>query len=351
MFSGQGCRSLNCREQAANSLVRSVGLIADRVWISDHLSEKFADFGRITNEKLDEVAFDMYVIVHMLPLILEGVIQFRSPWTALCEQCVSEFEARIEANSKTLLRQFRKEFKLAKQPNGEYVADTGACFDPPMRYRVIHLKGRAPTPSRFALRTIAEESRSAMWVAREASITGGSVFSNSRIGLAALQYQDGRLSDRKNLSISDADRELTVPWVSDLNALQIVRLREEASKALPTFREKMANALSNPKAKSGNSADVIAELRYQAAEVRAELDAKRGNSARLLKATYGLLGLGLSVYGVASEQVVPGVAGLLPLIQLLISHQTGHEAEMAKLTTRPAYVLVKAQDILAHGSH
>ena len=350
MFGGNGCRSLACREKTANSLVRSVGLIADRVWISDHLSEKFADFGRVTNNKLDDVAFDMFVIVQLLPLILTGVIQFRSPWTSLCKQCIAEFNERIETSSKTLLKQFRKEFKLAKQPNGEYIADTGACFDPPMHYRVIHSKGQlVPTAARFALRTIAEESRSAMWVAREASLMGGSIFSNSRIGLAALQQEDGRLGDRKSLLVMDADREFDVPWVSDLNALQIVQLREEASKALPTFREKMAHALSTSKPR--DSTDTIAELRYQAAEVRAELQAKRGKSAHLMKATYGLLGLGLSVYGVANEQVVPGVAGLLPLIQLLISHQTGHEADVAKLTTRPAYVLVKAQDILTHAQH
>ena len=61
-----------------------------------------------------------------------------------------------------------------------------------------------------------------------------------------------------------------------------------------------------------------------------------------------MLGLALSAYGVATDQVVPGVAGLLPVLQLLISHKTGHEADVAKLTTRPGYVLVKAQDLLEH---
>ena len=128
LFGGNGCRSLDCREKAANSLVRGVGLIADRVWISDHLSEKFADFGRVTNDELDDVAFDMFVIVQLLPLILAGVIPFRSPWTSVCKQCAAEFDERIESSS-MLLKQFRKEFKLAKQSNADYIADTGACFD------------------------------------------------------------------------------------------------------------------------------------------------------------------------------------------------------------------------------
>jgi hypothetical protein len=64
-----------------------------------------------------------------------------------------------------------------------------------------------------------------------------------------------------------------------------------------------------------------------------------------------VLGLGLSVYGIATDQVLPGVAGLLPILQLLNSHKVGLEADVAKLTPRPGYVLVKAQDILAHTQH
>jgi hypothetical protein len=78
------------------------------------------------------------------------------------------------------------------------------------------------------------------------------------------------------------------------------------------------------------------------------LEAIRKNSARYWKATYGILGLGLSAYGVAADQVLPGVGGLLPIIHLLIDHKTGHESEVSKLTTSPGFVLVKAQDILAH---
>jgi hypothetical protein len=89
-------------------------------------------------------------------------------------------------------------------------------------------------------------------------------------------------------------------------------------------------------------------LREQAEIVKSELTIARKNSGRYWKTTYGLLGLGLSAYGVASDQIIPGVGGLLPLIQLLINHKAGHGKDVDKLTSRPGYVLVKAQDILAH---
>jgi hypothetical protein len=107
--------------------------------------------------------------------------------------------------------------------------------------------------------------------------------------------------------------------------------------------------VSDPKLTAASGSDeLIAGLREQAAEVRAELDAKRRHSARFWKATYGILGLGLSAYGVAADQLLPGVGGLLPVIHLLISHKTGHESEISKLASKPGYILVKAQDILSH---
>jgi hypothetical protein len=177
------------------------------------------------------------------------------------------------------------------------------------------------------------------------------VFSNSRIGLAGMLQCDGRLPrTREGLRVLEESRELDIPWVSELNPLQVLQLREEASQAVPLLREMLAKAITYSEDQSSTRADpdVIGALRAQAAEVRAELSAKQTKSARYWKVAYGLLGLGLSAYGVATDQVLPGVGGLLPILQLLIAHKTGHESEVAKLKARPGYVLVRAQDILAH---
>jgi hypothetical protein len=182
-------------------------------------------------------------------------------------------------------------------------------------------------------------------------MTGGAVFSNSRIGLAGLARSDGRVFHTGNILMLDQSRDFTVPWVSDLSPLQILQLREEASTALPLLREKICKALKvgDDNLSSRNDIDnLMMSLREQAAEVRSELEAKRKNSARFWKVTYGILGLGLSVYGAATNQAVPAVGGLLPIIQLLIGHKVGHDSDIATLTSKPGYVLVKAQDLLAH---
>jgi hypothetical protein len=350
-----GCIQPNCRFQVADRIARSVGLIADRVWLTDFLSERFVDFGRVTNAKLDEVILDTLVLSRLLPLIQAGIVRFRSPWVATCSSCFAHFDGRVNDSARDIARVFRRDLKLKRGESADhYVFDTGKCFDPPL---MMHLSPSAnKTPAKLNARAftdewIGSELRSALWIAREASLTGGSIFTNSRIGIAGLLQQEGRLVDRRTLLLLDKEREFSVPWVSELDASQILQLREEASKALPLFREKMAQAMSIPSddvLSSTSPSKVVAELREQAAEVRSELEARRKNSARYWKTTYGLLGLGLSAYGVASDQIMPGVGGLLPIIHLLINHKAGYETDVSKLTTRPGFVLMKAQDILAH---
>lgn len=354
LLSGQGCADLKCRVEAAKRTARSVGLIADRVWLTDLLSEQFVDFGKPTKEKIDAVIADVVVLSQLLPLIAAGVVRFRSPWIPACRSCSDYFYSRAEEATEELTNVFLSEIRIADGPDGMFYAHTGNCLEPTLVYHNIP-KNRenvqeVPTAREWAKSWIHNEFVSILWRAREASMTGGSVFSNSRVGLSGLLLQEGRLNSVSNLSLLDSERNISVPWVSDLDAQQIVQLRNEASLALPQFREKISQALSprQSDAPTTTATSLLTELRAQAAEVRSELEIKRKSSARYWKATYGILGLGLSAYGIGTDQVLAGIGGLLPVIHLLINHKTGQESEVAKLTTKPGYVLVKAQDILAH---
>jgi hypothetical protein len=353
LLSGDGCGNFDCRLKAADRIARSAALISDRVWLSDTLSTQFLDFGRATNEKIDNVIRDALVLVRLLPLIHAGIIKFRLPYIQICSSCAANFVSETGCSSKKVTQIFRRDFQLEALPDEGFFLNTGKCINPSISILLHHSPEIKAKPN---LRDVAEEFvvdqlRSTLLVAREASLTGGSIFTNSRVGLAGLLQIEGRLLDRRTLLLMDKEREFSVPWVSELDAKQILQLREEASTALPLFREKMAKAMSISSLDTiSNSTPsmFIEELREQAAEVRAELNIKRKHSSRYWKTTYGLLGLGLSAYGIATDQITPGIGGLLPILQLLINHKSGHEAEVSKLTSRSSYVLVKAQDILAH---
>jgi hypothetical protein len=351
LLSGDVCVMPKCRVAAAERLARSFGLIADQVWLTDHLSTEVMGMGRPTNAAIDRLMQQTLALAPLLPLIEARIIRFRSPWIATCEGCKKKFEDRVEATSQEVLKVFRRDFKVKRRKDGGFFVITGKAFEPEV---VLHSAStsskRIPSNRECAVREVAGQVSQVLWTAREASMTGGSIFTNSRVGLSGLLHGEGRLPDRKTLLLFDGDRAFEVPWVSQLSPEQILQLRQEASLALPVFRERLARALAQtgPEVSIQSSRELISELRAQAAEVRAELSVKRTKSARYWKTTYGVLGLALSAYGVATDQIVPGVAGLLPILQLLISHKTGHEADVAKLTTRPGYVLVKAQDLLEH---
>jgi len=349
IISGDGCAAFPCRLQAADRIARSVGLIADRIWLTDTISPRLADFGRTTNEKIDSLIEDAQILSRLSPLINANLIKFRSPSYLICESCFDKFNGEVSSLTKVLVRKFRADYKLEFSEETGLIAHTGKCFEPPLLMTDPYAT-QLPKLSDVIGSHVERELRSVLHVAREASLTGGSIVSNSRLGLAGLLERDGRLLNRRSMLLLEKEREVNVPWVSELSPEQIVQLRDEAASALPAFRSQLTKIFTAEESDEGFNAVInsLDALRDQAAEVRAELDAKRKYSSKYWKVTYGVLGLGLSAYGLATENIAAGVGGLLPLIQLLINHQTGYESEIAKLTTRPGYVLLKAQDILAH---
>jgi hypothetical protein len=351
LFSGSGCAELPCRLATTDRLARSVGLIADEVWLHDTFSTKFLDFGRATNSKLDEVVADVVVLSRLSPLIQAEIVRFQPSLVFVCNDCHNKFEAQVESVANQLLRKFRKDFRLREDPEGGWFVDTGKCFDPPLVHFAVSRERSKPRIETLSKGIVADEVRSAFWVARDAAVLGGSVLSNSRIGLTGLLENEGRFPSRNALLRLEEEREISVPWVSTLEPKQIVELRQEASSALPSFRNELARTLAYPEdglSRANSSKEVIARLREQADLVREELSSRRRVAARYWRSTYTLLGLGLSAYGVAADEVVAGAVGLLSTIQLLIEHKTGYESDVERLKHMPGYVLVKAQQLLDH---
>lgn len=351
LLSGDGCMDLNCRISAAERLARSLGLIADRVWLTDHLSTEVISLGRATNDAIDRLMHHAVALAPLLPLMKAGIVRFRSPWIAACEACSQHFEISVEKTAQEVIRLFSRQIAIERRDSGGYFVRTGNVFEPPLVLHGSRIDGTIPSRRDFAETLVKREIRQVLWASREATFTRGAVFSNSRVALAGMLQCEGRLPHRASeLRVLEDSRAFDVPWVSELKPAQVLQLREEASHAIPLFRELLARAMtfSAGETSSATPKDLIEDLRAQAAEVRAELSIKNSKSARYWRTTYGLLGLGISAYGVATDQPLAGLGGLLPVLQLLIEHRTGHESEAEMLRTRPGYVLVKAQDILAH---
>lgn len=182
-----GCIDPKCKIEAAKRIVRSVGLIADRVWLTDNISERLANIGRSTNQKLEEIMGDVITISHLLPLIKAGIVRFRCPIIPICGSCLTEFDDQISRTAKDLVKVFKRDIKLERRADGGFIARTGKCFEPPIVWSSFESNlAQLPDAEEYAKYAIESEVRSAFWVAREASLSGGSILSNSRLGLAGL---------------------------------------------------------------------------------------------------------------------------------------------------------------------
>lgn len=352
--SSGGCSDVGCRVAAAERTARSIGLIADRVWITDYLTETFCDFGRATNERMNTVLADVQVLGTLMPLIAGGVLRFKSPWIPSCKGCLEQFDKRVQQIAVDLHAAFVGGFELEDRGGNRYALQTGAVFEPTVVLRLSNERNKPVGPPDVGWLTqkiVHDAVHSAMWVGREAAASRGSVFSNSRIGLAGFVHQDGRFKSLADLKILDEARSVDLPWVSELTPSQLMELRNEACSALPQFRELMAKGLVyRPDSKLGGDVDMIYELRQQAAEVRDELQIINRNAKRFWKQPFMLLSLGAAALGLATDQPLGAASGLLALWQFLGTHESGNEKDVDKLKCRPGYVLIKAHDLLAHAA-
>ena len=346
-----GCAYIGCRLEAARRFARSLGLLGDTVWVTDSLTEQFLEDHALDEVRFQKILGDIAVLLELFPLIISGIIKFRSPWRPVCGGCHAVFEDHVHRITSELFTEYSSEFSVENMDFG-FSLDTGTIYSPPIITRVFPAKWRGahrtPLPEEVIRQILSTAVRSALWSSSEASDKNGVVFSNSNLGMAALARQEGWIRGRREVRVFDESRNINLPWVSDLNAEQILQLRSEASLALPALRELMSRHLSSTDIKNYSAADVIGELREQAIEVRNELESTKRNSGRYWKTAYATLGLGISAYGIGSGQVAASIAGLLPILQLLIQHETGTEHQLDKMRRRPGYVLLKASDILQH---
>jgi hypothetical protein len=353
LFGGSGaCMHLACRVQYCDQVARSVALMADTVSVHDFFGDFIMDMNRPTNAELDSLLEEVSLLHRLRPLISAGILGFRSPMMAICQGCASEFSSRVDKTTQVLFSEFASTMSVERSPDGSVSIDSGQLYDPHLFHRINPGFAATRTDEELIFAQIYNSVRDTLWDARDASMQGGALFSNSRIGLSGMLIQENRIGSSSDVRILEGHRAAQLPWVSGLTVEQTLQLREEASVALPRLREFLARHLA---ARPVNTAiptkaeEYVQELREQAAEVKAELQIATRRSGSLAKNTLGILGLGIAALGFATE-----AESSLLLTELLTTlgliHGIGSDSgdHAAALTAKPGYVLVAAEEILAH---
>jgi hypothetical protein len=93
---------------------------------------------------------------------------------------------------------------------------------------------------------------------------------------------------------------------------------------------------------------LVDELRDEAARVKSEIDATRTRRDQFTRGAFGFLGMSLAIYGAASGNESTAVAGLLSVLGLLHADESHKHRVQTKAKNSPAYVLVKAREIVEH---
>lgn len=355
LFRGDGaCMEFACRISYADQIARSIALMADQVSMHDFLMDRIVKLGNRTNEDMDLLLSDIFLLKRLRPLIESKILTFEPTIFAVCSSCLSNLQERIIDISDRMLEAFRGEMTVGRYENGTAYVDVGPLYQPSL---FIHWLNSVANTSDDELLThvIRNCIRAALLDAYSASSSGGAVFSNSPIGMAGIMDGENRFEGKGSFRALDAQRAGSLPWVKGLTIEQTLQLREEASTALPRLREFLARNLGARSVddRTGTTeADYVAQLREQAEEVRSELFIVTRKRSSFMQNALGLASLGVCALGLSADLLTKaeGAIQLLSTLGMLHGMSSPHGQQLQQLRARPGYVLVAAEEILGHAS-
>lgn len=360
-FSRYGlCSEKQCRIEAANQFSRTVGLYADVVTISDPLTKPlFSKNFLPTKRNFQQLLDDIVVLKSMEPLIRAGVVRFRTYRSHTCEHCLPGSMEPVHKVLSQLLEAIAPELKFQRR-NDFIEIDTGNLFTPTL-FKDERLSPELKSQIRNGLsideagRIIYQENlkrilRDVVENMISSANIKASLFSSSRLHMLAVQALDAEDPKLKNIEAWESARAIDLPWIRNLSPEGIVRLRDGTGYALPRFRERMLKILSQTQNKPEDITTKIMELREEAAELTAKLDALNPKYGQLYRSVAGSLGLTISVCGFASGGIPTSMAltFLMTLLAGIHLHARKDQQEVQELVSRPAYVLLKAKEIIGH---
>ncbi len=362
-FSPHGlCDSPACRIHAANQVARTLGLYADVVTIPDSFSYALADTTKPTPSQLRWLATLIRVLRELAPMMRAGVIRFWSGRMPLCATHHNEFVNKVDAGVSTLLRDLTPELDATMA--GDFIhINGGRLHDPPLHLvRKLTQKDKQRLKAGTSLKELARKIyvedvkrsvHAALTDLRYSEKISSSLFSTSRQELLALRKFDSDAPGLSDIAAWEKACSMQLPWISKMSVQQVLTLRQEASRALPAFRETFVRQITRTDGNVEPVASAIEQLRAEAAELEAELKALNPQSEATFRNVAGALGITVSVYGFAAGFAPTAVAlgGLMSLLGLLHSSARKDEQDEAKLLSKPAYVLVKAKELVEHAPH
>lgn len=350
------CADLACRVKTALNFSRTFGLYSDIIYLPD----SFTDF--IYQEEFkgswnkQEIHTKIVVLKILMPFIEAGIIRFRSPLQPFCSKCMTKFDLELDRITYQMLDQYIEFMDISY--DSEYITICSGDMYIPRLTRSFKIRKNSSEKSihkkidHYLFSLIRADIRQHLFSMSDAKGLNSTLISNSRLGLGGIQSLD-----RSKLQIKSPDweqaRTIDLPWVNKLTPIEVIRLRDEASKALPEFREMLFQHISQPQEGSvevndKKLTDAIVDLRLQAVEIKKEIEILSKSKEKHFYNLTGVLGLGIGICAAAVSEPLVGVGALMSTLALLHNPLKKVEDDELRLKSKPAYLLLKAKEILEH---
>ena len=359
------CSTPRCRVAIAERFARTVGIYADEVIVPDPATALVYRAEENAERRFEELQTVLAALRTLEPLMRAGVIRFGRPARRYCDECqlsVEKFLDTTIAQVEDVLKEGLT-YQLTPLPNGDYVVGFKYAGADGVHSRTITESAGAQlrTTEAFVSPTeqesivlspyLSEAARMLLATAFTARLiadgTGGLLATGD--AATAHLFEGARGSVWSNARFAELQKvqAIDLPFVRELTIDEIVVLRQEAANALPRFRSVIERSILRSDAEA-DVRDVVAELRGQAADVKAELAAlERGRRWRAgLMA--GSVGLSMVLFAASPPLGAAALAGALAAMAGMHPHSAKDEIEAAKLESNAGYVLVRAEGLLRH---
>ena len=368
----QKCANKLCRIDNAQVFARSVGLYSDRVLVPDIFTSAVlhSDDAKHASENLFE---ELCVLNELLPLLRAGVLRFSRPLFFLCPQHRAEITRNVDLEQivGTIFDAMANEFQLKihessgsndtvgiRNPINELWNFSSISKDDSRRILQRYHRGKGGSLPAKAIREFMPMIKSKLSASvfdvlrqlRTAERAHAVLTMGSRLDALVLT---GAPIPKTVQAAENWERIRTIqlPWVRDLEVQEIVELREAAPLALSRMRSNLTARLSETDSGVIDTAKIAQELEGEALEIQSDLLAWKGARGRQFNLGFGALGIALVVYGLAHDTILAAGAAVLSSVGDAYTNFREEQFETAKLTGRPGFVLLKAQELLHTRNH
>jgi hypothetical protein len=367
------CLSPACAPQASNDFVKTVGLYTEVAVIPDPLTAFFMSESDRDDEEFVILFRHLKVLEEIQPLFEAGVLRVATPVHSYCEDCNQEIERFVTEAADEIVAGISsyKAGVMGTKQQGFHLALELPVLQPPHEHPLLartrvtnseaallentfRARNRKSKPGRKLLRrlmanTVKQEMNSVFFQLDTARRLDSLLLTGSRSEALVISTLDKAAPKLSEIEDWERLRTVELPWIERLSCEEVLRLREDANIALPRLRELLRKELIASSKDSKEVPTVVAELRNQALEVEAELSALTLPKERRFRAGMSGLAMSFVVYGFATQSphlMAASMAGLLATLAHLRSTERDHDNKVATLTSKPAYALLRARQIL-----